>query len=220
VDCGAKHIFIRDVKKHHYLSGINSHLNTLEKVTDFLRAETSGYKVITLGSSSGGYAAVFFGQELNAERIYSFNGQFRLRAKYFWRSGAIDRSIAERYSNLKYFFTAPSNIFYFYSSRSRLDIRQFDIIKESGVNVISINSRFHGIPFLRCCLPVVLNMNASDLKTLSGKRYAPWFFSIKMVGVRGTFIGCCNELQRLVREVALTRTWKESINIWLGLLIG
>ena len=220
IDCGAKHIFIRDVKKHHYLSGINSHLDTLEKVTDFLRAETNGYKIITLGSSSGGYAAVFFGQKLNAERIYCFNGQFLLNVQYFWRFADIEKSIVERYSNLKNFFTAPSKIFYFHSNRSPLDVEQFNNIKKTGVNVISFNSRTHSIPFLKCCLPVVLNMDVRDLKTLSNKRYVPWFFSIKMVGLRGTLIGSCKELQRLVRQGFLTRTWNNALIIWLLLLIG
>jgi hypothetical protein len=220
IDCGTKHIFIRDVKKQHYLSGINSYLNTPEKVTDFLRAETSGYKVITLGVSSGGYAAVFFGQRLNAERIYCFNGQFLLHAEYFWRFPDIEKSSVEKYLNLKNFFTAPSKIFYFYSNKSPLDLRQFNHIKKSGVNVLCFNSRCHGIPFLKCCLPVVLNMDVRDLKILSNKRYDPWFFSIEMVGLWGTLIGSCKELQRLIREGVLMRRWSNPIKDLLVLLIG
>jgi hypothetical protein len=220
IDCGAKHIFIRDVKKQHYLSGINSYLDTMEKVTDFLRAETRGYKIITLGSSSGGYAAVFFGQKLNAERTYCFNGQFLLSAQYFGELAGIEESIVKKYSSLKNFFTAPSKIFYFHSNRSPLDVRQLDHIRKTGVNVISINSRNHGIPFLECCLPVVLNMDICDLKILSNKRYYPWFFSIKMVGVRGTLIGCCKDLRRLVRHGAYRRVMKGSLVAWLLRLIG
>ena len=220
IDCGAKHIFIRDVKKQHYLSGINSDLDSLEKVTDFLRAETSGYKIITLGSSSGGYAAVFFGQKLDAERIYCFNGQFLLNGKYCWRFPGIDKSIAERYSNLKDFFTAPSKIFYFHSNRSPMDVEQFNNIKKTGVNVISFNSRTHRIPFLKCCLPVILNMDVQYLKALSNKRYAPWFFSIKMVGLWGTLIGSFKELQGLVREGVLVRAWNTAPMVLLALLIG
>jgi hypothetical protein len=220
IDCGAKHIFVRDVKKQHYLNGINNCLDTLEKVTDFLRAETSGYKIITLGSSSGGYAAVFFGQKLNAERIYCFNGQFLLNEKYFWRFTDVEKSIVERYSSLKNFFTAPSKIFYFHSNRSPLDIEQFDNIKKSGVNLISFNSRSHRIPFLKCCLPVILNMDVRYLKTLSNKRYTPWFFSIKMVGLWGTLIGSFKELQGLVREGFLMRRFDNALIVLLILLMG
>jgi len=218
INCGAKHIFVRDVKKQHYLSGINSDLNTMKKVTDFLKAEATGYKIITVGSSSGGYAAVFFGQKLNAERIYCFNGQFLLHVDYFWRFEGLEKSIVERYSSLKKFFTAPSKIFYFHSNRSHMDIEQLDYIKKTGVNVISFNSSTHRIPFLKCCLPVVLNMDVRDLKKLSSKRYYPLLFSFKMVGLLGTLIGSCKELQGLVRESVLTR--ENAFTVWLILLIG
>jgi len=41
-----------------------------------LREESKRYSVITLGSSADGFAAVLYGQLLDAEIIYSFNGQF------------------------------------------------------------------------------------------------------------------------------------------------
>lgn len=44
-----KIILIRDVTKQFYTNGINENLNTIEKVADFLRAETNGYEVLTGG---------------------------------------------------------------------------------------------------------------------------------------------------------------------------
>lgn len=58
--CG-KHIFIRDLFKQWYLGGINDTLNSPQKILEWLQKETAGYKIITVGSSSGGYAATLFG---------------------------------------------------------------------------------------------------------------------------------------------------------------
>lgn len=74
-----KHIFVRDVFKQWYLTGINGEVNSTERLLDFLRDETRGYKVITLGSSAGGYASALFGPLLGAEMAISFNGQFSLQ---------------------------------------------------------------------------------------------------------------------------------------------
>ena len=73
-----KMIFVRDIYKQWYIKGINSELNTIEKTADKLKNETEGYKIITVGSSAGGFAAVLFGILLNAEKIFSFSGQFSL----------------------------------------------------------------------------------------------------------------------------------------------
>ena len=74
--CG-RHIFIRDVFKQWYLGGINSRLNSPEKVLKWLENETKGCRVTMVGSSSGGYAAVLFGSLLHAETpVYYFHSLF------------------------------------------------------------------------------------------------------------------------------------------------
>jgi hypothetical protein len=210
INCGSKHIFIRDIKKVHYLLGINCFLDTSEKVVDFLKKETNGYRVITVGSSSGGYAAVFFGQRLGADRIYCFNGQFLLDAGY-QRFSEIEKSTVLKYSSLTYFFENPSSIFYFHSNKSGQDIKQLRIIEKTGVKIISFNSSVHGIPFLKCCLPVVLNLSTRDLQSLSAGCYDPWIFSLKMVGIWGTLLGSFKELEVLLRDRALIRTLKGAL---------
>ena len=80
INYGHKHIFIRDIQKQWYLGGINSRIDTPEKLIAFLKNETKGYLVIAIGSSAGGFASIIYGQLLNAERIYSFNGQFEIRS--------------------------------------------------------------------------------------------------------------------------------------------
>ena len=74
----AKHIFLRDIKKQWYLTGINHEINNPERLLAFLEEETRGYRLITVGRSAGGYAAVVCGYLLSAEKVCVFNGQFDL----------------------------------------------------------------------------------------------------------------------------------------------
>lgn len=78
IDKAYKHIFVRDVFKQWYLSGINGQINSQQKLLEFLKQETNGFKVITIGSSAGGYASALFGPKLKAEKSICFNGQFCL----------------------------------------------------------------------------------------------------------------------------------------------
>lgn len=50
-----KHIFLRDIYKQWYASGINSTLDSIDKVVDWLKVEVKGYtRIVCLGSSGGG----------------------------------------------------------------------------------------------------------------------------------------------------------------------
>ncbi len=71
-------IFVRDLYKQWYITGINDRINTHDKLMDHLRMLAQGYRVITLGSSAGGYMAVLAGAVLNAEACFDFSGQIML----------------------------------------------------------------------------------------------------------------------------------------------
>lgn len=210
INYGTKHIFIRDIKKKHYLCGINSSLDSIEKVIGFLKEETEGYRIITVGSSSGGFAAVLFGQVLNAERIYCFNSQFVLDSYYSWMLKEIAEP-AKKYSDLRNFLKTPSRIFYFHSNKSLADMRQFKYVENRGINILSFDTSIHGIPFFKKILPVVLNLNIHDLTNLSNRRYNPFFFSIKIIGVIGTLIGILEQLQELLHRHDLMRVLKSAL---------
>ncbi len=209
IKLGNKHIFVRDIRKRHFLTGINRDLDTIGKVTAFLRSQTKGYKVITIGSSAGGYAAVFFGQELNAERIYTFNGQFLLNNDYIYFFSEPEKLLAKPFSNLNKYLIKPSTVFYFCSNSNIRDRLQFDHVKDTGINIFSFNTRVHGVPFLKNNLPVVLNLDINKLKSLSNMHYDPVLFSLKMVGVWGTIVGSCKQIQELIVARSLIRTFKD-----------
>jgi len=196
---GEKHIFIRDIKKQWYLTGINKKINSIEKLYEFLLAETLGYKIISLGSSAGGYAATLFGSMLNAEMILTFNGQFMLSdlltgysKKY--SSEKIDPIIyrernnpaINKYYSLRRYIKNSKNIYYFYSDRSDWDIDQFNHISDIGLQYIPFRTKHHGIPFLKTNLNSILNLSTEKMQVFVGKINNPILFSIKIDGLSKT----------------------------------
>ncbi|WP_298480356.1 hypothetical protein [uncultured Maribacter sp.] len=192
-----KHIFIRDIHKQWYLTGINEEINTIEKLHVFLKKETKDYKTITIGSSSGGYAAVLFGQLLNAYTTYSFNGQFRL----FWQmqnsSSQIDPILfrfkkndnLKKYYNIVNFIKNPSSILYFNSQKSSEDIAQMKYVKNLGLQFFIFKTKHHGIPFIASTLPKLLNTNVAELLKLKNTIHNPFLFSLKIGGFKTTVKG-------------------------------
>ncbi len=193
-----KHIFVRDIYKQWYLKGINSAIDTPEKLMNWLEAETKGYKVIALGSSAGGYAAILYGSKLHAEHIFAFNPQFEL-SSLFERSDEEKNPLLYRLRGTewsKYFditpmmSVAPNNIYYFYSSKSLWDIKQYQHINDvKGIHRIGFSTSHHGIPFLKVALPKVLNMDTKDLCRLESQMNNSAIFTIRIVGLRRAIMG-------------------------------
>ena len=71
-------IFVRDIYKQWYITGVNDRIDTHDKLIDRLRELTDGYRVITVGSSAGGYIAALTGAVLDAEACFDFSGQIVL----------------------------------------------------------------------------------------------------------------------------------------------
>ena len=84
-------IFLRDLKKQWYFTGINSNINSFERLKLWLSEQVNGYdEVIFVGSSAGGYASTLLGAALGVDRVFNFAGQFFLRD--FIKS-ALDREL-------------------------------------------------------------------------------------------------------------------------------
>ncbi len=199
-----KHIFLRDIQKQWYLTGINSGIDTPDKLLAFLKAETEGYKVTTLGSSAGGFAAVLFGSLLRARLMLSFNGQFQVHSLLNTSSESINPILFRykranklfEYFDTKSFITEGDNIFYFYSNGSGWDCEQREHIRDKGVNIIEFATSHHGIPFPKCSLPAILKMPKEEMMDLPGHIFSPFIFSIKMVGLVRTIKGVFEQLKK------------------------
>lgn len=197
-----KHIFVRDVFKQWYLLGINAKINTPEKLTEFLRKETDGYNVVTVGSSAGGYASILYGSLLNAKYVLAFNPQFEIKSLLNETSEMINPIVfrMQRLRSIFYdiipYINSNTDIFYFYSNASKWDIEQNCYLKGQQNNIykLSFNTSHHGIPFLKIALPDVLNMEVNELKMLSKTRHSPLLFTIKRVGLYNTVLGFIKQI--------------------------
>lgn len=189
-----KHIFLRDLHKQWYLSGINESINDPKKVFEFLRIETQGYRVITIGSSAGGYAALLFGSMLNCERIYTFNAQLNLRVTMNNSNHLIDPILFEKvndqdlalYYNLGNFLKPNSDNYYFQSCHSKMDLEQLNGLNEESRNklkIIRFKSSNHGFPFLRINLKNVLAFSSDEINQLVNHTFHPLTFSFRLIGL-------------------------------------
>jgi len=192
-----KHIFLRDIKKQWYLTGINSDVSNPMLLFEFLHKETLGHNIITVGSSAGGYAAVLYGSLLKAKMVFTFNGQFELNSLLTNSNPMIDPLIfslsndkeIRRYYNLANFMNKECMIFYFYSNKSKWDIKQYEHIKFENINIISFNTNHHGIPFLKIALPELFKKSEKNLLKYCLKKQHPLIFTLYLCGFSKTFYG-------------------------------
>lgn len=172
IDKAQKHIFLRDVYKNWYQDGINSKLNSIEKVLNFLKEETRGYKVITVGASAGGYAAILFGILLKAKYVLSFSAQFDvtdLVPQSILKKVFLDnQSIQKKYLNLSEFIiNSKSDIFYVLPAQSEQDNKQFQLVKGSKkLYTLPIESSAHGVPLDSELLRTLINKPPRKLKKI------------------------------------------------------
>lgn len=189
-----KHIFIRDVYKQWYATGINSQINSIDKLIDWLRNEVNGYKyLIVSGSSGGGYAAALVGARLKASLIIDFNGQWEINSS-IEKDGKVVSPILKKMKDesdegIKYFNIACEEFdyertFYLVSDRSPWDCKQLRLVEDfKNIHIIRFRNKHHGIPFMKVALPRILNMTYEELCVLEKDIHRPVLFEMKLVGV-------------------------------------
>ena len=211
IEKASKHIFLRDVFKQWYLKGVNAKINHPDALLEFLKQETKGFEIITLGSSSGGFAAVYYGQLLAAETTYSFNGQYEVDSLLRKSSKEVDPILFRNQNdtNLRTYYDifkvikAPSKIFYFRSNKSEWDVEQYTHIKDLGINTFSFNTSHHGIPFAKTALPKVLNMDLSKINKFRNRNLNPVIFSFQVAGFKQTMKAVWAVAQKLWKKIGL-----------------
>lgn len=160
-----KKIFLRDLHKQWYVTGINNKLNTVEKVAAFLKRETAGYHCILVGSSAGGYAATLFGCLIGGT-VLNYSGQFDLTT---FKQGVAGNPLLNKYQHdedrAKYYSLheliaehPETAIYYFCPINAADDISQ----KEASAdlpNVYRIQFKYaeHSRTHSHAVLPYVIN---------------------------------------------------------------
>lgn len=146
-----KIILIRDVRKNFYVTGINDKLNSIDKLLEFLKEECKGYRIITIGSSAGGYIASIIGAKLHAQAVFNFSGQWDLYEndnvieRYYYLNKYADSEMYNKYFNIVQMVKGSGiPIFYFYPHQSDLDIKQSAFVCNiDNVYSFALNSNQH-----------------------------------------------------------------------------
>lgn len=144
-------VFVRDIYKIWCIRGVNSSINSQDKLVDVLKKIANGRRVTTVGSSAGGYMAILFGVLLNADSIYAFSPQVNLH-EYHKDHKIEDYDIYVNTSKIaKYMDLVPlirgykGHIFYWYPARCVEDIRQYDAaVPCENISFFAMDQSEHG----------------------------------------------------------------------------
>ncbi|MCM1303071.1 MAG: hypothetical protein NC305_08445 [Lachnospiraceae bacterium] len=202
-----KDIYLRDIYKSWYVSGVNAKLDSIDNLAEYLEKVVKEYKVITVGISAGGYLAVILGVLLNAERVYAFSAQFDLNGRELEKNAILQKykndAKKEKYYDLVPFIkqsTVP--IYYIYPMMNELDAVQKKRVENcSSVRILGLKSKKHGVVILRSNLPDILKMQVQDLDVIFGRfkdrQLTPIEFSIRFVGALKTV----GEIEFLTKKI-------------------
>lgn len=163
-----KHIFIRDITKRFYQFGINDNgIGSYEKIAEMIKKETDGYKIITIGSSAGGTAAIRLGKMLNADYTIAFSPLLKS-----FKSDTPQEIIDDKIKNREWFdYTDFANseipIFYIYPNGSEWDIYNSSLVKDfKNIFFLPIKSYIHGVPINKRILKKLFAMDKNSLKNI------------------------------------------------------
>lgn len=211
----SRHIYIRDIFKQWYLGGINDKINSLDALLCWIKEKTNGYRVVTIGSSAGGYAAVVLGNLLNAERVLAFSPRMEMKSlltnstpnksPLFFRyyEKAIELDWMDVNNKL---IKNNTKIFCFYPTKSDLDSIQLSHIKKSGllnnknIHIIRFVTSKHGVPFPKVAIKKIFAKTDRELIHYARKSHSPYWFTINLVGLLKGNIGICKQYINYLRR--------------------
>lgn len=127
-----KIIYVRDVYKKYYMYGINFEYASIEGTILYLKEKTAGFKLTTVGISSGGYMAVIAGCLLEAERIFCISGQFDLKDYLTEKELQEFKAINREYYNIVNLIEKSVNIpiYYFCPVNCESDYFNYQLVKK------------------------------------------------------------------------------------------
>jgi len=152
--------FFRDKNQSWYHHGLEGIANNIDEFIENLKLITTSYdKVIFIGNSMGGYAAVLFGVLLKVDKIIAFSPQTFIDKyrRIFYQDNRWSKQINKVYklnTNSQYFnlkkvmknSNYDSKIKIFYSSSDRLDEIHVNRIKKlKNVKVLSYKVGGHNL---------------------------------------------------------------------------
>lgn len=209
-----REIYVRDIVKQWYITGINSRVSSIDKMIEWLSDNIpSGCDVITVGNSAGGYMAVLAACLLRARFAYDFSGQFSIEdaledkdntrnALFKRRALQLQKNGENIYTNItEYIKEAPDlDIFYFYPAMCEEDKYQSSLVRDfENVHAFAFRDDKHGQTMYNFNLDDVFGIEPDKLLGLSqrlkNKTVGRMEFSFYMRGIFKTFAGMIKKIR-------------------------
>ena len=205
-------ILVRDIYKSWYVSGINKQIDSIDKVADFLREQTRNMKVITVGSSAGGYMAALMAALLNAERCICFSAQFDLtlddtvEKNPFLRKYKDEPNRSKYYDITKKIEGSKTSVFYIIPAYSKGDILQMKSVEKiPNVKILKISSHHHGVPVFTGNLGKLLTMDKEELESFFASKNEKISgmikISVELCGVITTVKAMKYEMKKVYKKI-------------------
>lgn len=181
-------IFIRDIYLSWYVKGINSKVNSFEKLIKLMKHLTDGYSVRCVGASSGGFIGNILAMELNAPISFCFAGQFSLEHHFdHLQKNLYLKEYNLQYGNkyLEYYKDIPNTkvkILYMYPCQSKQDQEQYELVKGmNSILTIGVKCSEHGVAIYPFAIPRYLSYTFYDAKKLVGgaENTRSWLLQLK-----------------------------------------
>ena len=154
-------LFLRDMNRDYYINGLKNSTKNLNETIELLKKLISYKKyskVVAIGSSSGGFAAILFGHLLKFKKVLAFNPQtiisepfnkniipYLFSKEISIRLGGLNKSdkLYQKCLNLRNFIPFNTQVEIHYSQFSRIDTQQAFFIKHRNCQLIKHSSGSH-----------------------------------------------------------------------------
>ena len=159
VDC--HFIFVKDTNQCWYHKGAIGLGNNIENVTQNLKniiKKINYSKVVTIGGSMGGFAALLFGSLLNVDGIISFSAQTfidkenrRLYDDDRWSKQIkyVHKNFQKKYFDLSFLEFNNIKVYSIYGKDDRLDKIHSQKLKSKGINISSYSGGHNVVKTIR-----------------------------------------------------------------------
>jgi len=206
-----KEIYVRDIFKTHYVLGINSRISSMSELIKFIKKESQGYRLITVGNSAGGYAAAVVGTVLQADMVFDFSGQNEVLNYTSDPTSPImklQNTSASQFYDLRELWNKNDIpfIFYFYSANNGVDKRSWDQIERflpsDRLYPFAFDTSTHEQTMFNFNLPTVLDMEKGELIELSHRfkerKISRLAFAFRTMGLIGT---CKSIVKKVLKKL-------------------
>lgn len=221
IECqiAVKEIYVRDIYKSWYVTGINSRINSIEKLIEFLKDEIGELPIICVGSSSGGYLAVLLACLLHASHALCFSAQFNLDNKHAMGENPFLQRYQLEYLKSKYYDLIPIieestvPVFYICPIGVDNDKEQCSSVENmSNVKIVRFRSKHHGVVLYKTALSELVSKNEEELNEWylahCKKCCFPFLVSLELAGFQCTIRDFYRRgLKYLKRKIEVYR-WK------------